>query len=223
MYVSFHDIIDFFLCCFNKKNKDDIELLQPLDDVKYNLMDNNDLIPKYLNYNFNFYINENDFTCSTISVISSSIINKNIQYTILSRQNNNKDFFIIQGSNNYKLFEINCIRGDIVNLNFNFNKKITLHIIFTNKNNENFLEKYNIDNKNILISTYENCSNIRFFIKYEDDSFYQDLITQTNIWFKDYDAKNDINLDLDHIIDKINNTILIGYIKLSSNLLIYNI
>lgn len=224
MYVLYK-LFNLFCFCFNKKKvkEDEIELLQPLDSVDYNLMDNIDLIPKYLNYKFEYDIDDNKFICSSISILVESVINKNIQFTILSRQNNNKNFFSIQGNENYNLFEINCIRGDILEFNFKFNKKNILYVMYTNKNDAKFTEKYEIFHKKISILTYENCNNIKFFLKFEDDnSFYQDLISQTTLWFKDFDINNNANIDLESVINKENNSVLIGYIKLSSNLLIYN-
>jgi len=225
MYIVDNVLKYFCFCFFLKKNinEDEIELLQPLETVDYNLMENVDLIPKYLNYVFSYDIDEHKFLCSNISVIVESIINKNVQLTILSRQNNNKNFFIVQGNENYNLFEINCIRGDIIELNFKFLKKVILYVMYTNKNDDKFIEKYEILNKNISIVTYENCNSIKFFLKFEDnESFYQDLILQTTVWFKDYEITNNINIDLENIINRENNSIFIGYIKLSSNLLIYN-
>lgn len=225
MYI-FDKILKYFCFCFflkKKINEDEIELLQPLETVDYNLMENVDLIPKYLNYNFSYEIDENKFLCSTISVIVESIINKNVQLTILSRQNNNKNFFIVQGNENYNLFEINCIRGDIIELNFKFSKRLILYVMYTNKNDDKFTEKYELCKKKISIITYENCNNIKFFIKFEDsESFYQDLISQTTLWFKDFEINNNNNIDVDNIINKEYNAVFIGYIKLSSNLLIYN-
>jgi hypothetical protein len=225
MYILYR-LFEKFCSCFSKKiNDNEIELLEPLSnlDIEYNLLENNDLIAKFLNYTFSFDIDIKNLICSTINVISSSIVNKNIQLTILSRQNNNKNFFNIKGNNNYKLFELNCIRGDIIEFNFKIDKKIILYVVYNNKNDDTFTEKYEISNQKVSLITYENCNNIKLFLKFDDtDFFYQDLISQTNIWFREFEITNDVNIEIDNIIDKRNNSILIGSIKLSPNLLIYN-
>jgi len=115
-----------FRCCNNDSNLEiELDLLQPLNELNYNLMTDRELIPKYLNYRYTFNINEKQFVCSNIDVILEKIINKKIQLSFISRIYSEKNFFIIHVNTNYKILQILCLYGDIIDFNFSFDQDTT--------------------------------------------------------------------------------------------------
>lgn len=213
-----------FPCCINTTNdiEKELNLLQPLNDINYISIPDNELIPKYINYEYTFNITENKFICSSLNVILESIINKNIQLTFISRTYSEKNFFILHGNKNYKIFEILCIYGDIINLNFKLDYGIIIFLSYINSKNEKHIESFEIMNKNIKVKVTDEFKLIKIYIKYGSLNFYQDILSICSIWFQNFDVHHTVDYNPDILIDTELNAILIGFIKPMSNILTYN-
>jgi len=212
-----------FRCCNNDSNLEiELDLLQPLNELNYNLMTDRELIPKYLNYRYTFNINEKQFVCSNIDVILEKIINKKIQLSFISRIYSEKNFFIIHGNTNYKIFEILCLYGDIIDLNFSFDQDTTIYFSYINSNNQKKIESREIVHDKIQLQICDEVRLIKIYIKYGSIKFYQDILSMCSIWFKNHSVHHIVDYNPDILIDNELNSIFIGFIKPMSNILIYN-
>ena len=127
-----------------------------LDNNKYNIIPDYELIPKYMNYIFNFNITNNSFICNTILINTDSIYNKDLQVTYISRQiTRNKNFINIHGNELYKTFEMICFKGDTINFNFDLEDSIELTLIETKRDGE-YIKNYICRKDEIKIPICEN-------------------------------------------------------------------
>jgi len=222
-----------FQCCFSflKKEKiykpEEVELLSDVDnrDYDYSQLLEHNLIPKYINYNFIFNINPISFLCNNIHMDTSTIIEKDIQLTYVSRQiRRNKNLLTILDNKTCKTFEFTCFKGDTIFFIFNLEESIELIIIEMKKDGK-YVKIQECKYNTVKLKMSEDILYINVYWKYtqQENKFYQDMFSQSNKWFSEYKhSMNDSDIMIDNIIDSNYNAILLGFIKPIINPLIYN-